>query len=347
MKKEQKAFQKGLSSVFVIGTPFQLMCAVEAIHTFEVSDYKIIVAYYPSEIRNKQTFSMLNFYNLPYELINLEENRASRLFFNKECYFENSIPKFDRAFVGDFDKMPYKLVALQFLKRGGDMVYLDDGIATISALKDIPLQSNLSVRIQKNIFSLITRFRGISTKEYFFTVYSDIGCSKQIFPNKFEHLISLGHFPKVTEDVYFVGTNSELFARYSGLTALQYDLLIEKVLGEIKKKYPGFVVYYIPHGRDKNQKTEEVCSHLGIVYKRLDEAVELYLIKNNIYPQAVAGFTSSALFNIKKMMPKVHALNYFVDNKKAMYYVKNKETSEYYEKNEIILINVKMEDLAC
>ena len=34
-------FEKGIPSLFIVGSPFQALCAIEAIHSFEINEYKV------------------------------------------------------------------------------------------------------------------------------------------------------------------------------------------------------------------------------------------------------------------------------------------------------------------
>jgi hypothetical protein len=58
MFSKHAEFEKGEPSLFIIGSPFQLLCAYEAIHTFNIYDYKIIVVYNESDSRKNQIFSI-------------------------------------------------------------------------------------------------------------------------------------------------------------------------------------------------------------------------------------------------------------------------------------------------
>ena len=59
MFSKHAEFEKGEPSLFIIGSPFQLLCAYEAIHTFNIYDYKIVVVNNESDSRENHILSML------------------------------------------------------------------------------------------------------------------------------------------------------------------------------------------------------------------------------------------------------------------------------------------------
>ena len=62
---EKTAFAKQIPSVFVISSPLQLLCDIEAIRVFEISDYKIVVNV-RKNVRFEQVRTILHYYGLKY-----------------------------------------------------------------------------------------------------------------------------------------------------------------------------------------------------------------------------------------------------------------------------------------
>ena len=58
------AFSKGISTAFVVETPFQLLCAIEAINEFQIEHYLVVVPYFENSFRWSQLESMLKELNI-------------------------------------------------------------------------------------------------------------------------------------------------------------------------------------------------------------------------------------------------------------------------------------------
>ena len=67
--KSINAFKKIIPSVFVIETPLQAICAVQAIRDVEIINYKVIVWY---SVRVEQVCSVLKFFNVGFVVDDLE-----------------------------------------------------------------------------------------------------------------------------------------------------------------------------------------------------------------------------------------------------------------------------------
>ena len=334
MFSKHAEFEKGEPSLFIIGSPFQLLCAYEAIHTFNIYDYKIIVVYNESDSRKNQIFSMLEAFKLKYSKCEENKIHASRMIFNKSIWGLNKKEKkYNRIFIGNYDLISYRTIALSQANNGCNFIFLDDGNASIHFLKKGHYKHSFFCSLLEKIFLGISHFRGINPEKYFFSIYNDINTYKVVYPNKFDHLGAQLTNSDHPEKCYFIGTNSTEFVRAMGISLEKYRAYLKKALEALKKQYGSTV--YIPHGRDINSNDKELCQYLSISYTPLQEAIELYLVKNGIRPQVVAGFSSSALFNIKKIFPNSQVINLFIAQKNSPDYKVYSEIAEYYKKNNI------------
>ena len=124
--KSNPAFAPKIPSIFVIATPLQCLCALEAIRELAIEDYKIVFPYEQDKIRYRQVEKMLDLYNLNYEKTKVT---VSNIYVGKMyllSLFSVKKRKYKRVFVGDNFNLLFSSIALSFLKFGGYVVYLDE-----------------------------------------------------------------------------------------------------------------------------------------------------------------------------------------------------------------------------
>ena len=330
MKHNQNAFAMDASSVFVITSPFQVLCVYEAIQEFKIKEYIIIAIYIKEDPRTKQMFSILDFFNLSYQKFCIYKNVSIHELLKPSCWFgRNGEKKVKRAFVGDFRSPCCIELALGFLDKNGIIVYLDDGSSSINHL----MGAYKFPRVQRILFGILKKiasFRNIDVGNSYYTIYSDIPSRMKVKENA---LLSL---QKNVLDVkpsgcYFIGTNPEIFCKVYSVSQEQYFLLLEDYLKKLRDRFPEEPLYYVFHGRDKLvEKTKVLLSKCGYSPLILKEIVEMYFVQNKIYPQAVVGLMSSALYTIKMLRPNTMVESALIGNNKIYLNI-----SDYYKKHGI------------
>ena len=345
MKCSKKAFGKYVSSVFVIGSPFQALCAIEAIREFEISDYKVILPLSPNEQRNRQLLTILKDFGIVYEIFNAKEARAMQILLN-ECKIKHKKDRnrYNRAFIGDYYQILYKSIALSYLNTGSPMVYLDDGNSSISIFRGVRKKTAWRSQCVNLLFYSLARIQKIIPDRFFYTIYYDIDERKFFkYPNHFSYLFF--HKEKDTErasGVIFIGTNTSAFCEQMGIQESMLENIISKLFMEIHKEYPSQEITYVPHGRDSNIHIPDICAQNNVVYRPIEVSIEYFLYKEQLFPVAIYGFSSTALFNLKKMMPNIRAVNYVIEKMNAPYYEYFNRISEYYQQNSIKRESIKL-----
>lgn len=338
---QNKAFTKGGASLFIISSPFQLMCAYEAIHEFELCDYEIIALMHDKDNRKDQFLNILNYFKLHYIKLNVSCIKTSKLLLGKAPKNLN-INKYDRVFVGDYYRVGMQSLALCLCKSGGSIVYLDDGVDTIAILQGIMLKFTRKNKLLRNLFCLKAKLKGIDPLSCFFTIYSDVKTDRSIYPNTFS-TFNPTHAPvQNIKECYFIGTNPMMYNQYVGITIEQYYSIIDRLLSSIKNENKDADLIYIPHGKDSDEYTKCICQKHGFRYLRLSETIELYFIKQSLIPYSIYGLLSTALFNLKKMYPTVYAINYFLNKHDYPHFDKDTKTASYYSSNGIERIDVDL-----
>lgn len=327
------AFAEKEPSLFIIQTPFQAMCAINAIRQLIIEDYTLSLHLHKTtEKRNKQTIEIVERYGLKYKVEQLKPIcllERLLLLFNRKG-------KYNRVFLGTHLYQEGYYYALKELSNNANLVLLDDGIATISLLESGYQVKGRSV-VYMALYKTIASLRGIIVNNVL-TVYRGIDNPKwNIAYNDISQLRQKG-LSAERKNVFFIGTNNSGFIR-EGVNENSFKENLYNCLKKVKEEYPHDNITYIPHGRDKSSFTKEYCVELGIVYKPLDVNVEIYILSLGYIPKAIYGFTSSALYNLKKMFPESE-VNNIVMRLLTVNSPSILEASDYYAKQGIPAINV-------
>ena len=329
-------FDNSIPSVFSIDTPFQALCAIAVIKQLHINDY-IILAYFPrDEIRNTQLRAVLEQYGVAYK-VSKPFSRISFLF-AKWSALRNHHTHYKRLFIGDFRDMMLYYSSLRYVSDETQVVYLDDGNITISLLNDIinePLNEDFQVFLKK-----LESKRSILTNKNILTIYDHIENPKYNIENLDLSLIMPQQYnSQECEGIYIVGTNLD---RYCEALDIPVEVYIEKLdilTANIKNTYPEDKVVFVPHGKDTSRYAVDICSRHGVAFEPSEMTIELKLLNLQKPPKAVYGFTSSALYNIKKMTPKTRVVNILYEgNKNNPFYQEYLMCSEYYLQNGIELV---------
>jgi len=325
------AFVKETPSVFIVCSPFQILCAIEAIHEFKISEYKFILCLI-EDIRNQQVFNLMQKFNLQYEIVWLQN-------LGKKDLIETFGPKkyaFHRAFLGDIDSIWLNLVAIRYLARNSDIVYIDDGTRVIPYLKG---QSKITHNKLFYIYSCVRKIKNIRDKGFFFTLFSDVADKKFLCKtNNFNNITKLLSKNGNNKNVYIIGTNINIYCQKLKYGQNDYKNNLENLFKYIKKAYPSDKLFYIQHGRDQNTYVEEFCRKYGFEFIRPKITVELLMVDLPDAPYAIYAYTSTALFTLKKMFPSTLVYNVLCKRTEDSFYDIYLETSKYFEKHGVDIV---------
>lgn len=328
-----KAFSKSTPSLFCISSPLQLLCAVNAIMEYNIKEYDLVYIFSSSDKRKEQVISMLRNYNIKFVLF--EYSSLNILNLIKGCGRTklNIYTKYKRIFIGDPFSENIKGIAYAFAEFGAKVISLDDGSSTINALlsrKSFKLSKRMLLHKFLNIKYLL---KGIVVDKYYYTVFADsIDTKKKVYKNDLSHIARNGDFTEPNSSVFFIGTVGDVFSCAINIPLSLYYEKLSKALKNIYNENPLSVLHYIAHGRDNDMFTRKIVEEAGFVYMKLDEAIESYFLKYKIYPRLVAGFTSSALFNLKLLYENTEIFNYVIGQMTSVEY---EYISEIYQKSGI------------
>lgn len=301
-------FEKGKPSIFVIGgSPFQALCAIEAIKDLEIEEYKFVVCLRNSK-RNDQTITLLNKYNIRFEIVEQNDvlSLKGRLSILKPLY-----NKYKRIFVGDFRGLQLQYCALRYASNNSIMISLDDGSCNVSLLRGAyKLVVKNYQKINYWYFSSVASLRSIKKDKYLYTIFSDISNHYILCcPNRMQHLQLSHKHGKEADGIFFIGTNTSKFAEVLTIKIERLYQLMDDIFSKLRHKHENKRIVYIPHGSDDDINVKLLCQKYRFLYERPDTLVELYMLNQENSPEFIYGFTSTALFTINRMFPQTKVIN--------------------------------------
>lgn len=353
MRSKKIAFSKHTPSLFIIVSPFQLLCAIEAIKEFCISEYDFILALDRGNPRNQQMLSMMNELHLDYDLIYVDAISYSEFKNNSGLFSKRPKKQYRRIFIGEYYSYKIKIYATLFAKKDSVVVYTDDGNASLSLFNGISRDLNPpktfvdKYSARKLELKQFLRYKwvcfqkGIINRNYFFTVYHDIPSWRfTMYPNHLSHLMPQESCNTLDKTIIFIGTVVDHYCRQMSIDVSWFESRLRNVLKNIRQNYPDYNILYIPHGRDTNTVIPVICNDYGVKYQRINVAIEYYLLQQRLKPQVVIGVNSTALYNIKKMLPIVRIINIYIENKYAVFRDFFKEVALYYSKHSIEIMKI-------
>ncbi len=296
----------GAKSIACVTSPLQLINVYAAMKRYNALDCDIYIVDDRKSNRHLQIQKCADFFGLKYVLIDDEQLRITSV---KLILSLLLMPlkkrKYDYLFFGDYRNGCTALFFARRLKRGGKVVFVDDGNASIGVLQGLDIDRKTKVFYA--FFRIWGKVLNISSRD-FFTVYK---CKPKIDVRVVQNdFLKVVVNAKMTSEIYFVGTVVNVFADALGLNGDELQMKIELALKRIVKKYSQDHIVFIPHGRDDGKRMKDFCEANSIEYRRLDQCIELHCITKGCFPKAVYGLTSTALMNIKLMSPQTSVFDY-------------------------------------
>ena len=306
MKQERKkyqslAFSKHTPTAFIVESPFQLLCAWNAIADFEIEDYRIVLVLERSNIRNQQVFDMLQSrdmsYDVCYGLADIIKGRRSK----RDVLF-------DRVMIGEILYKHHLAIAGLYASADSVVVYMDDGAASIRVLTGHSFnESRFKAFVKKivkhkanNMLSGIKQYwitNGIHDYGFYYTIYSDIPARKFItYPNMLNKLQQSKTSTSEEKAILIIGAATNDYAAVANISVPEYEGILWRKMREVRYAHPNARIIYIPHGRDNNKAIERFCEILDMEYRRLSMTIEQYVLDADII------FTHITLHKLKNIV---------------------------------------------
>lgn len=297
--------------LILVASPLQALCTIEAIHKFQIKEYEIKIIGGPKVLsKNKGVFRLLEQFGYTYETLYLKNIWE---IFRYAITHKN---KYDQAIIGDYIHVGFLLFAILQMRRKGSVSYVDDGNSTYEIIAD----KIHYYRFKDRIFNLFTK--GIQKikqiKDSCFFTYFEVNSEKwHIERNRFEYLSEKIKMTNTSSNgVYLIGTSGKALTPY--LKGITYIQLLDKTFQYVRQQFPNQTIWYCPHRVDKdNTELNEYLKSEFIQLFDTEVSVEFDFILNQVRPECIIGFGSSALYSLHMMFQtaEVYTVKLSLSNK--------------------------------
>lgn len=304
--KYRNPFSQAVPSVFVVCSPFQALCALNAIKVFNIREYKFILSI-TEDIRNQQIFNLLESNNIKYLIYDISKGISN---YDKLLILKSRDVRYCRAFIGDPRNILMYYIALNEISGNGAIVFLDDGNDNIFLLKGSKPEQPLAYKMQYKYIEYACAWRSISLNNLY-TVYGDILNRKyNIKINRLELLSEISNYNSGTKDIYIIGTNHSMYCGPLHISEKTVENNLTYLFSHLKNKYgTDHRVVYVTHGRDKADFPVKLCKRFNVEFVRPKVSVELLILGLKLQPFLVCAYTSTALYNIKLFCPDTNIVD--------------------------------------
>jgi len=284
------------STLFIVGSPFQCLCMLEAINHFNIKSYKVLFIYFDHSNLEKVDI-LLKRNNILYT-----KKKVAHIFYGVIPFLFSIHTHYKNIFIGYLYSMTSIAIANIMASYKANIYILDDGVQALSFFSSTP--RNIINQFPKNLLMFFYRLIGIIKlvrEPVFFTIFDVTSHQYKIIKNP---LILLKKTKdeelKTSKDVFIIGTNSSLL-KFRDHSYEEYLIALSKY---ILQKCPNEDIYYCPHRADKNlEKIYAICDALDIKIFDTKISVEYDFIESGINPKLVIGFTSNALYTLHMIFP--------------------------------------------
>lgn len=304
-------------ALFIINSPFQGLCMLEAIRYFDIKDYDVILREDSIEKNNAMLEKLFQDQSIKYHRVKINHIIKDVL-----LNIRRISTKYTRFFIGDYYSggiCAYSM-SLFLAARYAEITYLDDGAQTFRAFSTPPYPRFKSKRLLYLVraYEFLNFYKRISSNN-FFTIFNVSSNKYNVYHNDLSLLKEKLLKGKV-EGSFIIGTNSSSLPLNE-----DYLLLLERVINRLRKESEE--ITYCPHRRDKNiKKVLDFCRNNDVKIFETEVSVEYDFIERHINPKHVIGFGSSALFSLKALYPDATIENVRVE-------LTDKSHQQRYERN--------------
>lgn len=333
-------------NLFVLETPYQLLNAIEAIHALQLNNNHLILIGYKNGYQDRflPLIKSVDWVRVSFPSVLIEPKArvlkllgslANPWYCRYLCFkrmrtlakLSRSIKHADKIFLGHYwaEEKWYMRHIANTIKH--DTLYLlDDGTDTIdiSERRNRIKVGRQQMSWEKNdcresVFKRLVRsvrtnyWTGNVTEASsitFFTIYEiDIRNGDLLIRNNYDFLRSLAPVQQVhrPDAVFFIGQCIVDDGCFDGSVYLN-------LLSRVREYFAGKMLVYVPHPRESAAWVARIRKHLQCDLWSPSSVIEYDLIVQGVKPAAVAGFQSSALITLARLMdPGVEIISFHID----------------------------------
>lgn len=331
---------KNSKSLFIVSSPFQAVCAVEAVYEYRIQNPVFIILLGSQSGQNSNTLKILhsnNFKNI-YELF---FSSFFDIFFRSNKYISNyrlNLDSYDIVFVGDYLNPVQRFFSTKFLLFKNKIIFLDDGNATIEVFKwgNIPTKiRSLNLFIKTTLSDIVFLLKKKRPIEYF-TIFNYQSSKFKIKINNLNYLKSKISV-KSKNGVYILGSN---IYNKNLLSYYHYEMQFEEIINHVRDNYPAEPIYYCYHRGEPTEFVELLTSKYNIQKYLSDFTIEIDMVQKNIYPEAIYSFGSTASYSLKIIYPNINSYSILLRTNSKSLNKSYKLINEVYSDNGIQIFNL-------
>lgn len=282
--------ETGLNNLFIVGTPLQLLNAIEAVKHFKLENNILVIVHRSLKANKAQIDSIRNLYKWT-EVINIEYSKNSSIlkYINLVKDLKKDVYKY--IFIPKLEVVP-KLVIANVEKE--KVFLLDDGVMTMSIYENNIKKDKINKYNFKELrflfFGLKIKIKDKINLFTYFDLEPILGID--VVKNRLTFLKDkyLKGAIADSSNIYFLGHPSSQF-----LDDTTYLKSLSSLIDKSDKK-----IIYIPHRGESSEMKDKLHSinnpHFSII--DINMPVELYFLENNIYPLEVIAYYSTALITL-------------------------------------------------
>lgn len=273
-------------ALFIINSPFQALCAFEAISHYDVTPTFFVFDCADSKGKIEK---LLNLYGYEAIIIPFVGTRELLKRLDKRR-------KYVTIFVGDYFSYNQYLISILLAKCNSSLVFLDDGTATLDLLPNVGRRRCKKYSLRAISYKCLDVLSSIKRVKKTFFSFFEINDYVPYYVEKNTFGLLKAKTNQSPRGVYIIGTNSSAISFKND----SYPSLLKKLFKYIKENYPNEKAYYCPHRRDANDYTG-LLKENGLVLFQTDISVEVDFITKGVSPLLIVGFASTALMTLKCM----------------------------------------------
>jgi hypothetical protein len=303
-------------ALFLIASPLQLLCAIEAIHAFKIKKYDLVLK---DSIKNNhnQMFTLLDEFEIK-NFISVKKKFFGTFLPFVLLFYKLKSVSFKYCFMGE-NSTAFR--SLCFSLNPKEIFLLDDGTASFWQRANIEFPSNKYA--WQTHYGKLRAYRypivGMTLKQtkrisYFSMILEDAINSEIIIKHKLEHTTRFINQKKINQPKKY-DLSTALFLdvakllRHGHLTFQDYEWAYEKFLLLCDQSISK--IYFRPHRAYKNTECE-IKRIKSLMFCIQDNHLPLEIeLATNGSPHIIGGFVSTGLITSKKMFPntRVYAID--------------------------------------
>jgi len=338
VKKMSKDSKKAL---FIVSSPFQALCAIEAIYQYKI-DFPIFIALYGQARQNNSNASNIidqfGFTNNKYELC--YQSFKSLLINSRSDIKKINIKKHDikMIFIGDYFSPSQRIFSVFCSNNPKETIYrcVDDGNSTIEALLwglNVIRFRSINIFLKLCIAEIFTFFNKVKIKE-FFSIFALNNKNYKIEVNTLHHLKGLINISS-NKNIYILGTN---LCEKNLLAENSYHNYLSLIIQSIKDKFPNEKVIFCPHRGESKKSVSDIADQYNLSIYTSEYTIELDFVLKNISPVAIYSFGSTASYSLKILYPDTHSYIIIPETNNKLLNRTHEEISKVYQEQNIMVL---------